>query len=74
MAAGELSDQFSNPGSDSQKAYDLLVQCEAGLLSVTGTQDSPSKAGIGGRAALQRHWVYFSSSSMRRPRTRVSAR
>jgi itaconate CoA-transferase len=29
-----------------KKAYDLLVQCEAGLLSVTGTPDSPSKAGI----------------------------
>ena len=30
----------------SKKAYDLLVQCEAGLLSVTGTPDAPSKAGI----------------------------
>jgi itaconate CoA-transferase len=30
----------------SKKAYDLLVQCEAGLLSVTGTPESPSKAGI----------------------------
>jgi crotonobetainyl-CoA:carnitine CoA-transferase CaiB-like acyl-CoA transferase len=29
-----------------KKAYDLLVQCEAGLLSVTGTADDPSKAGI----------------------------
>src|SRR5438132_1332485 len=29
-----------------KKAYDLLVQCEAGLLSVTGTPDAPSKAGI----------------------------
>jgi len=29
-----------------KRAYDLLVQCEAGLLSVTGTADSPSKAGI----------------------------
>jgi itaconate CoA-transferase len=29
-----------------KKAYDLLVQCEAGLLSVTGTPESPSKAGI----------------------------
>jgi crotonobetainyl-CoA:carnitine CoA-transferase CaiB-like acyl-CoA transferase len=29
-----------------KKAYDLLVQCEAGLLSVTGTEDAPSKAGI----------------------------
>jgi crotonobetainyl-CoA:carnitine CoA-transferase CaiB-like acyl-CoA transferase len=29
-----------------KKAYDLLVQCEAGLLSVTGTPDEPVKAGI----------------------------
>ena len=29
-----------------KKAYDLLVQCEAGLLSVTGTPDIPAKAGI----------------------------
>ncbi|WP_135553958.1 CaiB/BaiF CoA transferase family protein [Paenibacillus cymbidii] len=29
-----------------KKAYDLLVQCEAGLVSITGTEDAPSKAGI----------------------------
>jgi itaconate CoA-transferase len=29
-----------------KKAYDLLVQCEAGLLSVTGTPAAPAKAGI----------------------------
>jgi crotonobetainyl-CoA:carnitine CoA-transferase CaiB-like acyl-CoA transferase len=29
-----------------KKAYDLLVQCEAGVLSVTGTDEAPSKAGI----------------------------
>ncbi|MEU3980512.1 CaiB/BaiF CoA-transferase family protein [Streptomyces sp. NPDC026672] len=30
----------------SKKAYDLLVQCEAGLVSVTGTAETPSKVGI----------------------------
>lgn len=30
----------------SKKAYDLLVQCEAGVVSVTGTEQEPSKAGI----------------------------
>lgn len=30
----------------SKKAYDLLIQCEAGVLSITGTEDAPSKAGI----------------------------
>ena len=28
-----------------KKAYDLLIQSEAGLLSITGTPDEPSKAG-----------------------------
>ena len=29
-----------------KKAYDLLVQSEAGLVSITGTPDTPSKVGI----------------------------
>jgi itaconate CoA-transferase len=29
-----------------KKAYDLLVQCEAGLVMSTGTQEAPAKAGI----------------------------
>lgn len=29
-----------------RKAYDLLVQSEAGLLSLTGTEDAPAKVGI----------------------------
>lgn len=29
-----------------KKAYDLLIQCEAGLLSVTGTPEEPSKVGV----------------------------
>jgi len=29
-----------------KKAYDLLVQSEAGLLSITGTPDAPSKVGV----------------------------
>jgi itaconate CoA-transferase len=29
-----------------KKAYDLLVQCETGLVSVTGSRDEPAKAGI----------------------------
>lgn len=30
----------------SKKAYDLLVQCEAGLLSVTGSPEAPAKVGV----------------------------
>lgn len=29
-----------------KKAYDLLIQCESGLVSITGSKDTPSKAGI----------------------------
>jgi itaconate CoA-transferase len=29
-----------------KKAYDLLVQCEAGLVAATGTPDSPARPGI----------------------------
>ena len=29
-----------------KKAYDLLIQCETGVVSVSGTPDTPSKSGI----------------------------
>jgi crotonobetainyl-CoA:carnitine CoA-transferase CaiB-like acyl-CoA transferase len=35
----------SGPYRD-KKAYDLLVQSEVGLLSITGSEDTPSKVGI----------------------------
>jgi itaconate CoA-transferase len=42
--------EVSGYGSDGpyrdKKAYDLLVQSEAGVLSVTGTADAPAKVGI----------------------------
>lgn len=31
---------------EQKKAYDLLVQCESGVVSITGTEESPSKTGI----------------------------
>jgi itaconate CoA-transferase len=29
-----------------KKAYDLIIQCEAGLVSITGNEETPSKTGI----------------------------
>src|SRR5437588_8551813 len=42
----DLSGYGSSGPYRDKKAYDLLVQCEVGVLSVTGTPDTPSKAGI----------------------------
>ena len=36
---------FTGPYRD-KKAYDLLVQCETGLVAITGTPETPSKVGI----------------------------
>ncbi|MDM5340212.1 CaiB/BaiF CoA-transferase family protein [Fictibacillus enclensis] len=41
---------ISGYGSDGpykdKKAYDLLIQCETGVVSITGTDETPSKSGI----------------------------
>ncbi len=41
-----VSGYGENGPYSAKRAYDLLVQCEAGILSVTGTPETPSKAGI----------------------------
>jgi itaconate CoA-transferase len=41
-----ISGYGSGGPSDGRKAYDLLIQAESGFLSVTGTKEQPSKAGI----------------------------
>ena len=58
FGAGELREKhphlvhcgISGYGEDGpyarKKAYDLLVQCEAGLVSITGTPETPSKVGV----------------------------
>jgi itaconate CoA-transferase len=42
----EISGYGANGPYSGKKAYDLLIQAEAGLLSVTGTPEQPAKAGI----------------------------
>ena len=42
----DVSGYGDNGPYASRKAYDLLVQAEAGVLSITGTADTPSKVGI----------------------------
>jgi itaconate CoA-transferase len=42
----DVSGYGDNGPYASKKAYDLLVQAEAGVLSVTGTDETPSKVGI----------------------------
>ena len=41
----DISGYGDNGPYRDKKAYDLLIQSEAGFLSVTGTPESPSKAG-----------------------------
>jgi itaconate CoA-transferase len=41
-----LSGYGSSGPYANRKAYDLLVQSEVGLLSITGTEDTPSRVGI----------------------------
>jgi itaconate CoA-transferase len=42
----EISGYGSSGPYRDKKAYDLLVQSEAGLVSITGTEETPSKVGI----------------------------
>jgi itaconate CoA-transferase len=42
----EISGYGSSGPWQSRKAYDLLVQAEAGLIGVTGSPEQPAKAGI----------------------------
>ncbi|QGV77028.1 CaiB/BaiF CoA transferase family protein [Streptomyces ficellus] len=42
----DISGYGSSGSYRDRKAYDLLVQCEAGLVSLTGTPDTPSKVGL----------------------------
>jgi itaconate CoA-transferase len=46
LIACDISGYGSGGPYGEKKAYDLLVQCEAGFLSINGTQEQPAKCGI----------------------------
>ncbi|OYV32931.1 MAG: carnitine dehydratase [Rhodospirillales bacterium 20-64-7] len=46
LIACDISGYGKGGPYEKKKAYDLLVQCETGFLSINGTEDAPSKAGI----------------------------
>ena len=46
LIACDISGYGKGGPYDERKAYDLLIQSEAGLLGITGTPDVPSKVGI----------------------------
>jgi itaconate CoA-transferase len=46
LIACDISGYGSGGPYSQKKAYDLLVQCETGFLSVNGTQEAPAKCGI----------------------------
>ena len=46
LIACEISGYGSSGPYRDKKAYDLLIQSEAGLVSISGTPDTPSKTGI----------------------------
>lgn len=58
-----------------KKAYDLLIQSEAGFLSITGTPDTPSKAGnsIADIAAGMYAYTNILSSLLLRDKTNVGS-
>ncbi|HEY9440800.1 MAG TPA: CaiB/BaiF CoA-transferase family protein [Streptomyces sp.] len=46
LVAVDISGYGASGPYAKKRAYDMLVQCEAGLVSVTGTPEQPVKAGI----------------------------
>jgi itaconate CoA-transferase len=46
LIACDISGYGANGPYSDKKAYDLLVQCETGFLSINGTPETPSKCGL----------------------------
>ena len=46
LIACDISGYGSGGPYSNKKAYDLLVQCESGFLSINGTEEQPAKCGL----------------------------
>jgi crotonobetainyl-CoA:carnitine CoA-transferase CaiB-like acyl-CoA transferase len=59
-----------------KKAYDMLVQAESGVVSVTGSADSPAKVGVSIADIASGMYAYSSTLAalLRRDRTGIGAR
>ena len=71
----EISGYGSSGPYREKKAYDLLIQCEAGLVSTTGTPENPAKAGISVADIAAGMYAYSGilTALYRRERTGVGA-
>ncbi|MCU1614380.1 MAG: CoA transferase [Frankiales bacterium] len=70
LISGSVSGYGSGPMADA-KAYDLLVQGETGLISLTGTEDHPAKVGISIADISAGMYVYASTLAAIHHRTRT---
>lgn len=59
-----------------RKAYDMLIQAESGVVSMTGTPEAPAKVGISVADIASGHYAFSSAASAlyRRERTGEGAR
>lgn len=76
LVVSDISGYGSNGPEASKKAYDLLIQSEAGLLSITGTPEQPSKVGISVADIASGMYAYSGvlAALLQRERTGVGSR
>lgn len=70
LICGSVSGYGTGPMAES-KAYDLLVQGETGLISLTGTEDHPAKVGISIADIAAGMYVYSSTLAAIQHRSRT---
>jgi len=72
----DISGYGDNGPYRDKKAYDLLIQAEAGLIGITGSADSPSRAGISVADIAAGMYAYtgIQNALLRRVRTGLGCR